>query len=218
MARLREALTILLDKSQHIQQRLDRLVPKASPRFLPNFGKAIITAILHVAYPDEYGVYNGTSEAGMKAIGVFPSFEPSASFATRYLEVNKILHELASGVQADLWTLDALWWLMRSKHAKPAKPKARSSGRISATRLALLKDVDVCANVKRFMEGNGNDKGRRPDERATLRSTTATTTFDLSTNRSGQTTSVAARTSTRAASSLGSISQAGECCEAIRSS
>ncbi|MCX7428960.1 MAG: hypothetical protein NTW96_25455 [Planctomycetia bacterium] len=165
MSRLREALTILLDEGQPIQQRLDRLVPKASPRFLRKFGKALITAILHVAHPDKYGVYNGTSEAGMKAVSVLPSFERGASFGERYVEVNRILHELASGLESDLWTLDALWWLMKPKRAKQTPPKPRPPRCIPTKRLALCKAVNVRRNVNRFMEGKGEDKGRHPGER-----------------------------------------------------
>jgi len=81
---------------------------------MKKFGKALATAILHVTHPDKYGVYNGTSEAGMKAIGVFPEFDRRSAFSDRYLEVNRILGELASRLQTDLWTLDALWWQLKS--------------------------------------------------------------------------------------------------------
>ncbi len=75
MPKLRKALEILVDESQPIRERLDRLIPKAAPRFMKKFGRAIVTAVLHVTRPDEYGVFNGTSEAGMKAVGVLPAFD-----------------------------------------------------------------------------------------------------------------------------------------------
>jgi hypothetical protein len=169
MPRLRETLTILLDEDQPIQDRLERLVPRAAPRFLQKFGRALMTAILHVTHPDRYGVYNGTSEAGMKAVGVIPTFEQGASFSDRYVAVNRTLHELASELRIDLWTLDALWWLMKpnraSKHAKQATHKPHLSAGIPRKRLALFSTVDVCRNVKRFMEGEGKNKGRKPNER-----------------------------------------------------
>jgi hypothetical protein len=165
MPRLREALTILLDESQPIGGRLDRLIPKAAPRFMPKLGKALITAILHVTHPDRYGVYNGTSEAGMEAVGVLPSFERGASFSDRYLEVNKTLHELASAVETDLWTLDALWWLIKPEGATNRAKQATRKPRIPRKRLARLSKVDVRRNVERFMEGEGKDKGRKPNER-----------------------------------------------------
>jgi hypothetical protein len=169
MPRLREALTILLDESQPIRGRLDRLTPKAAPPFMPKFGKALVTAILHVTQPDKYGVYNGTSEAGMEAVGVLPSFERGASFSDRYVEVNKTLNELASELGIDLWTLDALWWLMKrrgtSKRSKQPTSKLRRTGYIPKKRLARFSDMDVLRNVERFMKGKGKDKGRKPNER-----------------------------------------------------
>ena len=78
MPTLQKALAILLDESQPIRERLNRLIPKAAPRFVKKLGRAVVTAILHVTHPDKYGVYNGTSEAGMAAVGVLPSFKHSA--------------------------------------------------------------------------------------------------------------------------------------------
>jgi len=110
MSHLRDALAILLDESRSIKDRFDQLLPKSGPPFMKKFGKALATAILHVTHPDKYGVYNGTSEAGMKAVGVFPEFDRGSAFSDRYLEVNRILGDLASRLQIDLWTLDSLWW------------------------------------------------------------------------------------------------------------
>ncbi len=114
MPKVQEALMILLDETQPLKERLDKLMPKGGSPFMPKFGKALITAILHVTHPDKYGVYNGTSEAGMKAVGAFPAFERGASFSERYMAVNDVLIELAQELQVDLWTLDALWWRVKS--------------------------------------------------------------------------------------------------------
>ena len=114
MPRVREGLGILLDESQPIKERLDQLVPRAAPPFMKKFGKALITAILHVTHPDKYGVYNGTSETAMKAMGLFPEFDRGSSLAERYLEINRILLQVASELQIDLWILDALWWSIKS--------------------------------------------------------------------------------------------------------
>ena len=91
---------------------------------MQSLGKALITAILHIAHPDCYGVYNGTSEAGMYAVGVWPKFERGAAFSERYIEINGILTQLASELQTDLWTLDGLWWRVKSGHEEDAAPLA----------------------------------------------------------------------------------------------
>src|SRR5258708_1087846 len=51
---------ILLDEARPLQSRLDNIVGT-----LKGFGKATITAILHVAHPEFYGVWNTTSEGGL---------------------------------------------------------------------------------------------------------------------------------------------------------
>ncbi|HUT92521.1 MAG TPA: endonuclease NucS domain-containing protein [Thermoguttaceae bacterium] len=114
MARVREGLSILLDESCPLNNRLEELVPRGKPPFMKNFGKALITAILHVCHPDKYGVYNGTSEAGMLAVGAFPEFDRGSSFAERYIKINDTLLQLAARLQIDLWTLDGLWWRVKS--------------------------------------------------------------------------------------------------------
>jgi len=114
MSRVREALLILLDETRPLKERLDCLLPKTGPPFMKNLGRALITAVLHVTHPEKYGVYNGTSEAGMKLVGVFPKFERGAPFSERYLAVNHVLRELATKLQIDLWTLDVLWWCVKT--------------------------------------------------------------------------------------------------------
>jgi len=116
MDRLRGALGVLLDERQPLKQRLDILRPAAAAPLLHGLGKSLITAILHIVHPDQYGVYNGTSEAAMEAVGLLPSFPHSLPLSERYLEVNALLMSLAKELHVDLWTLDALWHQVRLKH------------------------------------------------------------------------------------------------------
>jgi hypothetical protein len=61
MNRLRECLGILLDESQPIEKRLDIIMPKGKPPFIPGLGRAVLTPILMCVYPDKYAVYNRIS-------------------------------------------------------------------------------------------------------------------------------------------------------------
>lgn len=70
----------------------------------------MITPVLHVVYPNLYGVFNQTLKRGMKNLGIWPRFALEDSFADRYLAVNPIQLELASRLGLDLWTFDYLWW------------------------------------------------------------------------------------------------------------
>lgn len=113
---IRRALAILVDESKPIGERLNLLIPKNSTPMVRNLGRAVITAILHLVYPDKYSVWNGTSEAAMRTLGLWPKFDRGASFGERYVTVNDVLLAVAKELETDLWTVDFLWWRVR----KPA--------------------------------------------------------------------------------------------------
>ncbi len=110
ISRLRQGLRLLLNEEIPIVNRLNQLQPKNSGPLVPYFGKAVITAILQIAYPEQYGVWNNTSESALKDLKVWPEFERGLPFGERYLQVNSLLTQLADAIGIDLWTLDALFW------------------------------------------------------------------------------------------------------------
>lgn len=113
MALLRNALSILLDESQDIKDRLNKILPQDGA-MVPWFGRATITPILLVKYPDKYGVLNNVSESGLRALEIWPNFSNTALFSEQYIEINEILRYLAENLEIDLWTLDMLWWKITS--------------------------------------------------------------------------------------------------------
>jgi len=108
MPTTRAALAHLVDESRPIA---DRMQPVTD---IKGMGKGIITAILHVAYPDQYGVWNNTSHDGLLELGLLPQTPRGASFGERYAAVNEVLLHLAAALDVDLWTLDAVWWFLHS--------------------------------------------------------------------------------------------------------
>lgn len=111
MSLLRSSLSDLLDEEQPIEVRFD----KAS-KAVPGMGKAVISAILQVSAPEKYGVWNNTSEKGLKSLNLWPRFDRSESMGGRYLKINQILSSLSHELQIDLWSLDALWWHVQGPH------------------------------------------------------------------------------------------------------
>jgi hypothetical protein len=76
-------------------------------------------------YPNEFGVRNRTSEAGLKLLDVWPAFDHGASPGKRYAAINGVLHELKDSLGVDLWTLDSLFWAATQNidsAAPPANP------------------------------------------------------------------------------------------------
>lgn len=110
MQRLRRALQLLVDESQPIRDRLNELVPPHGKPFVSRLSRAVLTPILLIRYPSRYGVWNQVSEAGMKALHIWPELDRGLSFGERYERMNAVLLESAAAVGVDLWTLDALWW------------------------------------------------------------------------------------------------------------
>jgi len=115
MGRLREALSLLLDEGQPIEERYTMAVGMIS-----GLGNAVASGVLLMVYPEKYGVWNNTSEAGLKRIDLWPDFKRGTSRGEKYLRINRILHELAESLDLDLWSLDALWWAMLDLERKEA--------------------------------------------------------------------------------------------------
>lgn len=107
MPKFRQALLTLTDESRPIDERLNK-----AGESIKGLGKAIMTAILIVAFPEKYGVWNDASEMAMTALGVFPPKTRGASLGGRYIEVNRLLNAFAEELDVDLWTLDVLWWVV----------------------------------------------------------------------------------------------------------
>lgn len=106
----RAALGDLVDETKPIETRMEAVTK------IKGMGKGIITAVLHVAYPNKFGVWNNTSHSSMVALGLMPEMPHGSSFGVRYAAVNEILVELASALETDLWTLDTIWWNFRQDH------------------------------------------------------------------------------------------------------
>ncbi|MFC1531515.1 endonuclease NucS domain-containing protein, partial [Gemmatimonadota bacterium] len=122
MQKLRKALAILQDESRTVDKRLNGLVPRGEPNLVPRLGRAVLTPILMIQFPDKYGVWNSVSEAGLRKLGVWPEFERSEPFGSRYLKVNDELLALRDLLAVDLWTLDSLLWAVIQESDIPDPP------------------------------------------------------------------------------------------------
>lgn len=108
MDNLRDAIGLLVDETKPISDRFD-----TAKSMVRGAGAATLTPVLLLAYPDRYGVWNGTSEPEMRERGVWPAFTHGASEGEKYEIINSVLRQLASDLNVDLWTLDALWWMSK---------------------------------------------------------------------------------------------------------
>lgn len=104
MRALRKGMASLLDESKDLATRLNEAVDGVR-----GMGKGIVTAILFVANPHNYGVWNNKSELAMNQLGIWPGFNRGTSFGEKYAGMNEVLLRLAGDLEVDLWTLDSLW-------------------------------------------------------------------------------------------------------------
>lgn len=107
MPKTRAALSKLVDETQPIEYRTRAVTD------IKGMGKGIISAILLVAYPDIYGVWNNTSHDSLVELNLLPDWPRGASFGQRYAAINQVFVELARLLDVDLWTLDTIWWYLQ---------------------------------------------------------------------------------------------------------
>lgn len=120
MPKTRAALSALVDETQPIQRRAGAVTE------IKGMGKGIITAILLVAYPNTYGVWNNTSQDGLVELNLLPDWPRGASFGERYAAINQVLVELTRMLDVDLWTLDTVWWYLQLDDDDDGPGKAES--------------------------------------------------------------------------------------------
>jgi hypothetical protein len=104
---LKRALSILIDESRPISDRIDE-----ARRMVAGLGKAVISAILIVAHPEKYGVFNNRSRSGLRLIGRYPGDSipgfGSLSTGKQYVQVNRVLNDLSKAHNLSLWALDTV--------------------------------------------------------------------------------------------------------------
>lgn len=105
MPALRSALATLLNPTLPLAGRWNKSI-----RNLRGLGKALATAILIVSSPNEFGVWNNTSERALRILNIWPNFSRGSLSGEKYEIINQLLNHLAMDLGIDLWTLDALMW------------------------------------------------------------------------------------------------------------
>lgn len=107
---LRRSLGVLVDETKPVWDRIDEARKLTQGRGL---GRAVISAVLILRFPDTCGVYNTVSVKGLKEIGKYagdrdPGFN-SLSLGQQYRYVNQDLNELSAKHSISLWALDHVW-------------------------------------------------------------------------------------------------------------
>ena len=132
MGRLKTALQVLLDESQPIQVRLDKITDTSGPLYIKGLGRAVLTPILMCVYPDKYAVYNRISEEGLTQLGRNRA-KANDSFGKRYVTINEACHEIANEINQPLSLIDSMFSLMVHGPDSPLEGQAAHGGGAEVT-------------------------------------------------------------------------------------
>ena len=108
--KLKENLKYLINEKISIEDRINNVVDTSGLYHIEGMGIALVTAILHIINPEEYGVWNSKSYGALESIGKLP--ESNSDKGAFYVEFLKVLNDLKEELFTDLTTIDDfLWWL-----------------------------------------------------------------------------------------------------------
>jgi hypothetical protein len=108
MKSLKAFLKYVLDESKPIEERLNTDFVEKGGYWVKGIGRAVITPILLVVYPEKYGVWNSKSEEGLEKLKLYPKFNRRDKFGDRYRKVNDALYDLSEKYSISLWQLDGV--------------------------------------------------------------------------------------------------------------
>jgi len=120
MPALRKAITLLVKRSASDADLEDRF--NRANDGIRGFGEGIITPILFVSFPQEYGVWNSKSEFALSLLGMWPPADRGDTKGRTYYKVNNALIACRSSLNAqlptgqapvDLWTIDYYWHALK---------------------------------------------------------------------------------------------------------
>ena len=160
MSLLREALSTLVDESRPVRERLNELRPECywgAHSKVSHLGMPVLTAILHVTQPEKYGVWNNTSDAGLKTVRLWNKSWDTGLAGDRYMEMNELYLYFAERLQIDLWTLDALWWIMKKPADKLLEERFTANELIIARKTLGVQSLVQEILAARFSEPYGQD-------------------------------------------------------------
>jgi hypothetical protein len=110
MKPLKAVLGVLLDESQPIQHRLDRIADKHD-LYVKWLGPAILTPVLMCVHPNKYAVYNRISEGALIGFDLLKA-KPTGSLGSRYAEINEVCLKIASDIGQSLRRVDTMFALI----------------------------------------------------------------------------------------------------------
>jgi Endonuclease NucS len=148
MERLKNALKVLLDESEPIQVRLDKITN--GPLYIKGLGRAVLTPILMCAYPDKYAVYNRISEEGLTVLGR-NNAKATDTFGKRYVAINDACHQISDEIKQPLSLVDAMFSFMVHGLESPLVSSAPMDSNVTGDGDAEIQPITQMAVSESFV-------------------------------------------------------------------
>jgi MoxR-like ATPase/PAS domain-containing protein len=142
----------LIDEERPLISRLDRMRPKNGSNPIKGAAESILTAILHIAYPEKYGVWNLLSVKALEIVGVKPQFKRGASIGEKYCIINEIFKALSHDLDIDLWTLDCILCRLGSKRSSKSGVAEAGIEKSTIPADTRLSAKDAIESIRRIAE------------------------------------------------------------------
>lgn len=107
---LRKLLTFLQKDSVPAEERVCQGLGEC---YVEGIGIGILTGLLHMFYPDKYGVWNSRTTDTLNMIKRNPVM--TSNIGHSYLLINKELKQLGEELKTDLTTIDGFMWFISKK-------------------------------------------------------------------------------------------------------
>jgi DNA-directed RNA polymerase subunit RPC12/RpoP len=109
--KLWKLVTFIQDESVPIHDRIQETLE--GDYYIFGIGKNISTGLLHMFYPDKYGVWNNRTEETLHLVRRKPV--AAIDIGGKYIAVNSELKKLAKELDTDLTTIDGLMWYVSKR-------------------------------------------------------------------------------------------------------
>lgn len=161
--KFKKTLKFLLDESVDIKDRIQRIVSSSKGDFhIKGMGRNFTTAILHVCYPEKYGVFNNVVEEALEKIGRSPEYEWGWGWGSWYVETNKKLKEIAKELGTNLTEVDCLMYYISSIGERPPEGEgieAKVPSEDEVLRPLVVENLDKLFPSFELFEDEDGNKG-----------------------------------------------------------
>lgn len=109
MEKLKKSLQILLDETNPIEKRIQRIRDKNSLEYHKWLGVAYYTPILLVVYPKKYPVVNDIVKQALEKTGIYPNYDSKPEWIA-YPEVIPLIKDIVEKNNLSFWQIDQIWY------------------------------------------------------------------------------------------------------------